>query len=323
MTKEMSEIPSGLLNIDKPEGRTSRDVVNRIQWLLRKRIGVRKIKVGHCGTLDPLATGVLVLGVGSSTRLMTRVQQHRKTYSGTFLLGCATNTDDVTGETIRETPIAPGEFDADSIRKLLPEFTGRISQVPPVFSAVHVDGKRAYELARKGKEVEIAPREVDVYSLEVTRFDDSSPPEFDLCVECGSGTYIRSLGRDIGERLGCGATMSALSRSGIGPFELQEAVPLGELDQENILDSLQPSAVAVCHLPTRILDEEETRRIRSGRDIPRGSFEPPRLRAESADLNEEVALLSSTGELIAVGAPGKIPGTLKPATVFHGPPDPL
>jgi len=316
----MTETPSGLLNVHKPKGVTSRDVVNRVVWLLRRRTGLRKIKVGHCGTLDPLATGVLVIGVGSSTRLMSRVQQHRKTYSGTFLLGRATNTDDVTGETIREVAIAPGEFDAGSIRNLLPEFTGRILQVPPVFSAVHVDGKRAYQLARKGKEVEIEPREVEVYSLDVTRFVEGSLPEFELRVECGSGTYIRSLGRDIGERLGCGATMSSLSRIGIGPFELQDAVPLGELNQENILEHLQSPAVAACHLPTRTLDEEETRRILNGRDIPRGSFKPPRIHAESTDQEEDVALLTSTGDLIAIGAPGKIPDTLKPVTVFHGPP---
>jgi tRNA pseudouridine55 synthase len=316
----MTEIPTGLLNVDKPDGFTSRDVVNRVLWLLRRGTGVRRIKVGHCGTLDPLATGVLVISVGSSTRLTTRVQQHRKTYLASFLLGQTTNTDDVTGTTTREVSLSAGEVDDDSIRRLLPDFTGRISQVPPVFSAVHVDGERAYELARKGKEVEIAPRDVDIYSLELTRFSAEPRPEFDLQVECGSGTYIRSLGRDIGNRLGCGATMSALSRTGIGPFELQEAIPLGELEQDNIVEHLQPPAVAVCHLSTRVLDEGETRRILSGRDIPRGSFEPPRLRAESAVLEDEVALLSSTGELIAIGAAGKIPDTLKPVTVFHGPP---
>lgn len=317
----MTEIPTGLLNVNKPDGFTSRDVVNRVLWLLRQRIGVRKIKVGHSGTLDPMATGVLVIGVGQATRLTTRLQQHRKSYRGSFLLGRTTDTDDVTGTTTREVSVEAGQFDADSIRALLPEFTGRISQVPPVFSAVHVDGKRAYQLARKGKTVEIEPREVEVYSLAVTRFVDGSPAEFDLQIECGSGTYIRSLGRDIGVRLGCGATMSALSRTSIGPFELNEAVPMGELDQDNIVERLQPPALAVCHLPTRILDKEETRRILSGRDIPCGEFQPPQIQSESSDLEEEVTLLTATGELIAIGAAGKIPDTLKPVTVFHGPPD--
>lgn len=316
----MTVIPFGLLNVDKPAGLSSRDVVNRVQWLLRRRAGMRKIKVGHCGTLDPLATGVLVISVGSSTRLTTRVQQHRKSYQASFILGQTTNTDDVTGTTTHEVAISPGELDENSVRGLLPEFTGRISQVPPVFSAVHVDGQRAYKLARKGKEVEIEPREVDVYSLEITRFSEGSFTEFDLKVECGSGTYIRSLGRDIGNRLGCGATMSALSRTAIGPFELREAIPLGDLEQDSIIEHLQSPALAVCQLPTRVLDEEETRRILNGRDIPRGFFEPPRLRAESADQNEDVALLTSTGVLIAIGAAGKIPDTLKPVTVFHGPP---
>ena len=316
----MTGIPTGLLNVDKPAGFSSRDVVNRIQWLLRRRTGMRKVKVGHCGTLDPLATGVLVVSVGSSTRLTIRVQQHCKSYQASFILGQTTDTDDVTGTTTREVAITPGEFDEGSIRDLLPEFTGRISQVPPVFSAVHVDGQRAYKLARKGKEVQIEPRDVDVYSLEITRFSEVPHTEFDLKIVCGSGTYIRSLGRDIGNRLGCGATMSALSRTGIGPFELREAIPLGDLEQDNIFEHLQPPALAVCHLPTRVLDAEETRRILNGRDIPRGFFEPPRVRAVSADLNADVALLNSTGELIAIGAAGKIPDTLKPVTVFHGPP---
>lgn len=317
----MTEKPYGLLNVAKPAGLTSRDAVNRVLWLIRKRTGMRQIKVGHCGTLDPMATGVLVIGVGSATRLTTRVQQHRKSYRGSFRLGLTTTTDDVTGETKREVAIETGQIDAAAIRDLLPEFTGRISQVPPAFSAVKVDGKRAYKLARKGKEVEIRPRDVDVYSIEVTRFTEGPPTEFELQIECGSGTYIRSIGRDIGNRLGCGAAMSALSRTAIGPFPLEAAVPLGELDTENILEHLQPMALSVCHLPTRQLDRIETQRIFDGRPIQRGDIAPPEMLADASLDQDDIALLTPEGILAAIAIPGRIAGTLKPSVVFFRNPE--
>ena len=317
----MTEKPYGFLNVDKPAGLTSRDAVNRAVWLLKKRTGLRKIKVGHCGTLDPMATGVLVIGVGSATRLTTRVQQHRKSYCGSFQLGLTTTTDDVTGEARREVEIEAGQFSEASIRELLPEFTGRISQVPPAFSAVKVGGKRAYKLARKGKDVEIKPREVDVYSLELTEFSDGPRAEFELRVECGSGTYIRSIGRDIGHRLGCGATMSSLSRTAIGPFPLETAVPLGELDADNILEHLEPTALSVCHLPTRQLSEIETRRIFDGRPIERGEIVAPKLLADSTLDRDDIALLTPEGILAAIAIPGRIAGTLKPAVVFFRNPE--
>ena len=313
----MQELPNGLLNVDKPKGVTSRDVVNRVLWLLRRRTGLRRIKVGHCGTLDPMAVGVLVIGVGPSTRLVTRVQQYRKTYRGSFVLGRTTTTDDVTGETTQEVAIDPDCFSECSIQELLAGFTGRISQVPPTFSAVHVNGRRAYELARKGREVEMTPRTVEIYSIELTKFSDGLPPEFDLKIECGSGTYIRSIGRDIGQRLGCGATMTGLLRTDIGPFRIQEAVPLGELDQDNIVEHLQAPAMAVCHLPLRMLDEEETLRILNGRDILRGHIQPAQLSSDSAAAAESVALMNTHGILVAIAVSGRVPGTLKPDTVFY------
>lgn len=317
----MTEKPHGLLNVDKPAGLTSRDVVNRAVWLLRKRTGLRQIKVGHCGTLDPMATGVLVIGVGTATRLTTRVQQHRKSYQGSFQLGLTTNTNDVTGETTRKVDVEPGQISESSIRELLPEFTGNISQVPPAFSAVKVNGKRAYKLARKGHDVEIKPRQVDVYSLEMTRFCDEPPAEIELRIECGSGTYIRSIGRDIGDRLGCGATMSALSRTAIGPFPLESAVPLGELDTDNILEHLQPTALSICHLPTRQLDKIETRRIFDGRPIERGEIAAPKMLADSTLDRDDIALLTPDGILAAIAIPGRIAGTLKPAIVFFRNPE--
>ena len=319
--KRMSEKPYGFLNVDKPAGLTSRDAVNRAVWLLQKRTGLRKIKVGHCGTRDPMATGVLVIGVGSATRLTTRVQQHRKTYRGSFQLGLTTATDDVTGEPIREVTIEAGQFSEASVRELLREFTGRISQVPPAFSAVKVGGKRAYKLARKGRTVEIKPREVDVYSLKMIRFSVGSQADLELEIECGSGTYVRSIGRDIGDRLGCGAAMSSLSRTAIGPFPLESAVPLGELAVGNILEHLEPTALSVCHLPTRPLSKIETRRIFDGRPIERGQITEPGLPAGSTMDQDDIALLTPEGILAAIAIPGQIAGTLKPSVVFFRNPE--
>ncbi|MFP6762188.1 MAG: hypothetical protein VB858_01180, partial [Planctomycetaceae bacterium] len=186
-----------------------------------------------------------------------------------------------------------------------------------IFSAVHVNGKRAYELARKGREVEIAPRTVEVYSIDVTNFSAGMQPEFDLNIECGSGTYIRSLGRDIGQRLGCGATMTKLLRTGIGPFTIQQAVPLGELDQDNIVAHLQAPAMAVHHLPLRVMNEEETLRILNGRDILRGDIQPPQLHPHATSDAGAVALMNTSDVLVAIAVTGRVPGTLKPDTVFY------
>jgi len=313
----MQEMPNGLLNVDKPKGVTSRDVVNRVLWLLRRRTGLRRIKVGHCGTLDPMAVGVLVIGVGPSTRLVTRIQQYRKAYRGSFVLGRTTTTDDVTGKIVQEVTIDPGRVNESSMRDLLTGFTGRISQVPPAFSAVHVNGKRAYELARKGREVKMVPRTVEIFSIELTQYSDGALPEFDLRIECGSGTYIRSIGRDIGQRLECGATMTALVRTDIGPFRIQDAVPLGELDQDNIGSHLQAPSMGVRHLPLRMMDAEETLRILNGRDIPRGRILPAPLSSGSSADSESVALMNAEGILVAIAVNGRVPGTLKPDTVFY------
>ena len=180
----------GVLNVDKPVGVTSRDVVNQVVRL------VRPAKVGHAGTLDPLATGVLVVCVGHATRLINLVQEGRKRYRGRFRLGQTSDTDDVTGN------VQPaGDWSGITKTQLeaeLVEFIGQIQQVPPQFSAVHVQGQRAYDLARRGVAVELTARPVEVFSLQLTAFE---PPDFELDVVCGSGTYIRSIGRDLGTRL--------------------------------------------------------------------------------------------------------------------------
>ena len=281
--------PYGVININKPIGKTSADVVNRVAWLLRKSTGIKKFKAGHCGTLDPLATGVLLVCVGSATRLMPLIQEHSKTYRGRFVLGVSTDTDDITGRVLAEAPTAATSIQREDLERLLPEFTGVIQQVPPKFSAVHVDGRRAYVLARDGQAVEIPPREVAVQRLELTSFE---APQFELSIDCGTGTYIRSIGRDLGERLGCGATMTELARTTVGPFSMEAGHQLDDLTIDNVQDAIESPLLAIPNYPSYVLDDEETARIRTGNYVKPRTDVP-----ESA---KEVALLNERGELVAV-----------------------
>jgi len=248
--------PFGILNINKPAGLTSRRVVDRVAGLVQPE------KAGHAGTLDPLATGVLVLCVGRATRLISYVQERRKEYRATFLLGRRSNTDDVTGDLVDVPMDAP--VTRAQIEELLPRFTGDIEQVPPQFSAVHVNGRRAYKLARKGQSVEIAPRTVTVDRCRLTGFAET---EFELDVECGSGTYIRSIGRDIGELLGCGAVMSELVRTRIGVYPLETAVELDALTPESLAEALLPPLTAVEHLPQFECSGPQLREFTFGRTV--------------------------------------------------------
>lgn len=310
---------SGLLTIDKPEGMTSRQTVTRVRNLLRKAGYSRKVKVGHCGTLDPLATGLVVLCIGRSTRLVQMIQERPKTYTGTFQLGRVTSTDDCTGEILSETAVDSKSVTQERLRELLPEFTGYIEQVPPKFSAVHVDGKRAYKLARQGKDVELTPRQVQIFRLELTVFD---LPEFELKIECGSGTYIRSLGRDIGERLGCGATMNALSRSAIGEFSLDSAIRPDRLNPENIESFVQPPIKAVSHLPSVQISEQQKQTVYDGRPISIGTL--PEFSATTShptgELSQRLVLTDTGNQLVAVASYHPDEETAKPDMVFHDPP---
>ncbi len=279
----------GVICINKPIGETSADVVNRISWLLRRRLGIKRIKVGHCGTLDPLATGVLIICVGTATRLMLLIQEHAKTYRGSFLLGKTTDTDDTEGRVTSEAPEKVGSIQQADLEELIPEFTGVIQQVPPQFSAVHVDGRRAYDLARDGKTFEIAAKEVVVSRLLLTNFE---PPHFELEIECGTGTYIRSIGRDIGAKLGCGAMMTALERTAIGPFTVDKAHALADLTMDNILSALDSPLVALPGLPRYQLTELEVTRVRTGNFVSRTQPLP-----EDA---QNVCLLTESGEFAAV-----------------------
>lgn len=272
---------SGVLNIRKPPGVTSRQVVNRVA----KNVRGRRTKVGHAGTLDPLAQGVLVVCYGAATRLIEFVQQLPKSYTGEFELGKASDTEDAQGNV--ETLVAPPIPTRNELESAAAAWVGEKLQRPPAYSALKVDGVRAHQLARSGEEVVLEPRPVVVHSLRVERYEY---PHFTLRVECGKGTYIRSLGRDIGAAIGGGAIMTSLIRTAIGDFRIENAIAYEQLRRETVRErSLEPLA-AVAHLPLKHLANEQRDWIWSGGFLNDDSFEP----------NSLVAAIDETGELVSV-----------------------
>jgi tRNA pseudouridine55 synthase len=285
----------GFLNIDKPQGLTSRDVVNRVQRMLRGE------RIGHAGTLDPLATGVLVVGLGPATRLVQYVQRMPKRYVGTFLLGRASDTEDIEG-TITELD-NPSHPSREQLQAALPRFTGRIEQRPPAYSALKIAGARAYELARAGRAVDLAPRETVVYGLELLRYEY---PELELAITCGSGTYVRSLGRDLAEAVGTAAVMSALRRTAIGSFLVAQACALDDLSPQAIPARLLPARLALADLPAiRVLPEEQ-RRLANGIAIPN------RWSVQAV----EIAVLDEAERLIAIASADR-QGAVRPFRNFQ------
>jgi tRNA pseudouridine55 synthase len=291
-------MPTGFLCLDKPPGVTSRDVVNVVQKL------VRPLKVGHAGTLDPLATGVLVVAVGSATRLIQYVQESPKHYRGRFRLGVTSDTDDITGNVV-EGGDASG-VTRERLSDVLAEFVGRIAQSPPQFSAVHAQGQRAYQLARKGETVELSPRMVEVSAIELIEF---TRPEFTIDVTCGSGTYLRALGRDVGQRLGCGAVMTELRRTAIGPFTVERAVTADRLTRETWTDALWPPQTAVQQLASVALSADEATAIRCGRAVANAA-------TGTLLVGVEVALFDAAGALLGVGVVDAANGRVQPRVVL-------
>jgi tRNA pseudouridine55 synthase len=265
----------GLLNVNKPAGVTSRDVVNSVQRLVRPH------KVGHAGTLDPLATGVLVVAIGPATRLIEYIQRMLKTYRATFLLGQTSDTEDIEGN-VRELPDPPRPT-AEQIQAAIPSFVGTIEQVPPAFSALKVAGQRAYDLARQGRTVELAARPVEIHELTLVSY---AYPELTLLIRCGSGTYVRSLGRDLARSLGTDAVMSALVRESIGPFALAGAVDGNRLSGATIAAHLQSPLLAVSELPRLDVTVPEAQRLALGQSIlNRWESEAPERAAIDAERN--------------------------------------
>lgn len=208
---------NGILIVDKPEGWTSQDVVSKLRGVLHEK------RVGHGGTLDPMATGVLPVFAGRATRAVEFFEHAEKAYEATLLLGTTTDTQDTTGTVLETRPVTADEA---AVRALLPRFTGVQQQLPPMYSAVKIGGKKLYELARAGKEIERKPREITVFSIELLHFENNSAR---LRIHCSKGTYIRTLCHDIGQALGCGGCMAALRRVQAGAYRLADAVTLDEI----------------------------------------------------------------------------------------------
>ncbi|MBI3862166.1 MAG: tRNA pseudouridine(55) synthase TruB [Planctomycetia bacterium] len=290
---------AGLLNINKPAGMTSRRVVDLVARAARTK------RTGHAGTLDPLASGVLVVCVEWATRLVPFIQDRRKSYSAKFLLGRQSDTDDVSGRVVEVTgAVAPTR---DAVESALRAFVGEIMQVPPQFSAVHVGGVRAHHAARRGETVDIEPRPVVVHRIELR---DYAYPELAIDIECGSGTYVRSIGRDLGNALGCGAVMSALVRTAIGEFTLDTAISLADLESGQIVDHLLPPLTAVAHLPRRTCDPTECTALIHGKTIPADQ--------EIGEAGSDIALVDGSGNLFALAKFDAGLRALQPRQVFGG-----
>jgi tRNA pseudouridine55 synthase len=250
----------GLLIVDKPVGPTSHQVVN----VVRRGTGIRK--VGHAGTLDPRASGVLVLCLGSATRLSEYLSTASKRYQAVIRFGSATRTYDAEGDILHQTGKTPNRKE---IEEVLPDFMGEISQVPPPFSAIKVSGSKAYELAREGKDVELDPRQVTIHDLQFTSY---KAPDLSVEIECSAGTYIRSLAHDLGERLSTGAHLAALRRIKAGPFTIEDAIPFPKLEVGFMVDKWEryivPAIEALPDFPIVKVSQEELDHVRHGHRIP-------------------------------------------------------
>jgi tRNA pseudouridine55 synthase len=283
---------SGLVIVDKPPGVTSHDVVSRV----RRLAGTRK--VGHAGTLDPMATGVLVTGVNRATRLLGHLTLTEKAYDATIRLGATTTSDDAEGELISTAPT--GDLDEVRIRSALAAFVGDIEQVPTAVSAIKVDGRRAYERVRAGEDVQLAARRVTVHALDVHRVRPAGElVEVDISVRCSSGTYIRAIARDLGAELGVGGHLGALRRTAVGPFTLDDTHTLDQLAEQ--LTVLPIAEAARASFPSRDLGAAQAGDVRHGRQI-------------DADLDALTALFAPDGEFLALYEPNH--GTTRAVAVF-------
>jgi tRNA pseudouridine55 synthase len=266
----MPEPASGLVVVDKQAGMTSHDVVARV----RRLAGTRK--VGHAGTLDPMATGVLVLGLNRATRLLGHLTLTDKRYAATIRLGVSTTTDDAEGEVIATAPT--GALTDEAVRQALEAFVGEIDQVPSAVSAIKIAGKRAYARVRDGEVVELPARRVTVHSLEVVSTSLGDAAEVDIEVHCSSGTYIRAIARDLGEALGVGGHLTALRRTAVGPFGIDSARTLDQLAESFAMTPISEAVRA--WFPVHDVDDADAAAVRVGRpldlplDVLTGVFAP-------------------------------------------------
>lgn len=277
---------SGWLVLDKPSGPTSRDLLNQIQkrW--------RNLKIGHAGTLDPLASGLLLVAVGSATRLVEFSHRLDKTYEARIRLGATSPTDDADGPW--ETNPNAVEVTLERIQHEIQALIGpEVMQIPPAYSAIHTNGKRSYELARQGRAVELASRPVRIDRISVTGFEW---PFLDVVVDCGAGTYIRSIARDLGAALGVGGMIETLRRTRIGPFDVNHSVDLAEIDSlDAISEILVPAIVAISDWPVMKLNDEQMKDLLHGKRLNA----LPQLSVMAA--GSEVAMIDQSGTLVGLG----------------------
>jgi len=282
-SQDVKNAISGVLVVDKPVGMTSHDVVQAI------RTGTGLRRAGHTGTLDPRASGVLVVLVGPAVRLSEFVSASDKRYQAIIRLGSTTDTFDADGKVTQSSQSI--NVTEDQFEKVLATFVGEIEQVPPPYSAVKVQGRKAYELAREGEEVELAPRKITVHHLEVLEW---APPEVVIDVHCSSGTYVRSLANDLGAALGCGAYLVGLRRTKSGRFSLREATPLRKLQEAfhagNWYQYLIPAAEALAEWPAIELSPDDVENVRHGH----------RVKAAPGAKPGPVRGVSTQGELVAL-----------------------
>jgi len=289
----------GILNLDKPSGITSRAVVDRVARLLPR------IKVGHAGTLDPLASGVLIICVGSATRLIESVQRMTKVYRTVIRLGARSDTLDAEGRVaVAENPSVPSELE---VRQALAGQVGEILQRPPEYSALKIKGQRAYDLARAGRVVDLQPRLVRIDRADLVSY---RWPHLELEIACGGGTYIRSIARDVGEALTCGGLVATLVRTRIGPFALDSSADPTTLTSSSLAANLRPALDAVPDLPRITLDESQARAIAQGRVIDAANL------ALDSVPHGEIALVDADGRLIAIGQGDSSQRTIHPRKVL-------
>jgi tRNA pseudouridine55 synthase len=283
-SQDIKNAISGILVVDKPVGLTSHDVVQ----IIRSGTGIRR--AGHTGTLDPRASGVLVVLIGPAVRLSEFVSAADKRYQAVLRLGSTTDTYDAEGHFTRQSS-SPVDITEEKFEEALKQFVGEIEQTPPPFSAVKVHGRKAYEMARQGEEVELTPRKIQVYHLEVLEW---APPEAVIDVHCSSGTYVRSLANDMGTVLGCGAYLVGLRRTKSGRFSLRDAVPLRKLQDAfqagNWYQYLIPAAEALADWPAIELNPDEVEEVTHGHRVKAAPDTKPGL----------VRGVSMAGELIAI-----------------------
>lgn len=273
---------NGILIVDKPDGWTSQDVAAKLRGVFHEK------RIGHGGTLDPMATGVLPIFIGRATRGVEFFESAEKEYVAGLKLGTVTNTQDTTGEVLEHNPVTVSR---EAVAAVLAQFTGQIEQIPPMYSAIKINGQKLYELARKGKEVARQPRRITIFELELL---DGAGAEYTLRVRCSKGTYVRTLCHDIGRALGCGACMSSLRRTKAGMFTLQQAITLPQLlefaKENDPQELLMPVDALFSQYPPLIVELGQAEKLRHGAQIKGWHFAPGTYR-----------VYSITGEFLLLG----------------------